>query len=224
MAIKAVESLPEVPIGSVDQAHGVSIITSKRCMLDARGGSRLCSMPDQNPISRDWLSAVRNVLTPSPGAFVVLLAKSRSPPAREQRAGEVREVGWSEIDHHLAAAPERSRQQKGIAGAQSHPVGLAWRITAGPISGPLTTMIPDQAIAIAQKADLAAPTTERLVARLHDRYRDRITGYFRIPAKPARFAEFPAGLSEPLRAALVTRGVTALYSHQRESWDALEAG
>ena len=85
-------------------------------------------------------------------------------------------------------------------------------------------MIPDQAIAIAQKADLAAPTTDHLVARLHDRYRDRITGYFRIPAKPARFAEFPAGLSEPLRAALATRGVTALYSHQRESWDALEAG
>ena len=79
MAIKAVESLAEVPIGSVDQAHGVSIITSKRCMLDARGGSRLCSMPDQNPISRDWLSAVMNVLTPSPGAFVVLLAKSWVP-------------------------------------------------------------------------------------------------------------------------------------------------
>ena len=46
----------------------------------------------------------------------------------------------------------------------------------------------------------------------------------RVPAAEARWAELPGRLDDGLRAALRSRGVERLYSHQRAAWDAVEAG
>src|ERR1700712_5181084 len=80
------------------------------------------------------------------------------------------------------------------------------------------------AVRAAQRADLDVRSGDGLVERLAKKYSDRITGYFRLPATDARFAEFPLALSEDARRALEIRGVRQLYSHQRESWDALARG
>ncbi|HML47137.1 MAG TPA: DEAD/DEAH box helicase, partial [Clostridia bacterium] len=45
-----------------------------------------------------------------------------------------------------------------------------------------------------------------------------------IPARPARTAPFPPSMNPRIPQVLQKRGVTALYSHQRASWDALERG
>src|SRR5690606_11492868 len=37
--------------------------------------------------------------------------------------------------------------------------------------------------------------------------------------QPARYADFPEGVNPRLRAALAARGISRLYSHQRECWD-----
>ena len=70
----------------------------------------------------------------------------------------------------------------------------------------------------------APRSIETLVERWARKYGDRITGYFRRPAQPARFAEFPADLSADLREALERRGINELYSHQREAWDHVQRG
>ncbi len=65
---------------------------------------------------------------------------------------------------------------------------------------------------------------DALVAGLKRRYRGRITGE-RVEAEtPGRYAGLPAGLEPRLAAALAARGVTRLYSHQRETWDHVRAG
>jgi DEAD/DEAH box helicase domain-containing protein len=76
----------------------------------------------------------------------------------------------------------------------------------------------------AQRADLNVRSADGLVERLAAKYRDRITGCFHLPATPAEFAAFPDALSAPLRAALASRGITRLYSHQRAAWDATARG
>ncbi len=85
-------------------------------------------------------------------------------------------------------------------------------------------MLAQTALTTAQRSDLGASSTDGLVGKLTERYRERITGYFKLPAVAARFAPFPPGMSEPLIEALAARGITQLYSHQREAWDALAAG
>ena len=85
-------------------------------------------------------------------------------------------------------------------------------------------MLAQTALTTAQRSDLGASSTDGLVGKLTERYGDRITGYFKLPAIAASFAPFPPGMSEPLIAALAARGITQLYSHQREAWDALAAG
>ncbi len=72
--------------------------------------------------------------------------------------------------------------------------------------------------------EASSPTVEHLVERWASKYGDRITGYFRRPAQPARTAEFPPGLSNDVREALERRGIERLYSHQREAWDHVQAG
>lgn len=69
-----------------------------------------------------------------------------------------------------------------------------------------------------------AASIEHLVERWARKYPDRITGYFRRPAQPARYADFPHELSVELREALERRGIQQLYSHQREAWDHVSAG
>ena len=56
------------------------------------------------------------------------------------------------------------------------------------------------------------PTIERLVERWARKYGDRITGYLRRPAQPARHADFPPELSAELREALERHGVFRAYA------------
>jgi DEAD/DEAH box helicase domain-containing protein len=44
------------------------------------------------------------------------------------------------------------------------------------------------------------------------------------PARPGEFADFPASLAEPLKLALVSRGIAQLYSHQAAAVEHAEAG
>jgi DEAD/DEAH box helicase domain-containing protein len=67
-----------------------------------------------------------------------------------------------------------------------------------------------------------APGT--LTARLGAKYADRITGVIHLPGTAGRYAPFPADLPEPLAAALRSRGITQLYSHQAEAWAATQRG
>ena len=73
----------------------------------------------------------------------------------------------------------------------------------------------------------AAPHDDRvhrLLGGLKRKYGGRITGELAMPAQAARFAELPEGLHPRLRAALVARGLTRLYAHQREAWERVQAG
>ena len=58
-----------------------------------------------------------------------------------------------------------------------------------------------------------------LVPALKRRHAQRITGELMIPARAARFAEFPDGLDARIAEGLIQRGIRQLYSHQREAWD-----
>ena len=62
------------------------------------------------------------------------------------------------------------------------------------------------------------------VEALKSRYDRRITAQVSIPAKPGKYSEFPPELDPGLRLALERRGVTRLYSHQAEAWDAIRDG
>ena len=68
------------------------------------------------------------------------------------------------------------------------------------------------------------PSSDLLAARLQDKYPDRITGAITIPARTGRYAPFPDDLPKALAAALRARGLTQLYSHQAEAWDATQRG
>ncbi len=63
-----------------------------------------------------------------------------------------------------------------------------------------------------------------LTDRLSRRYHDRITGSFTIPGREGRYAPLPADLPPALAAALRSRGIEQLYSHQAEAWEATRGG
>lgn len=63
-----------------------------------------------------------------------------------------------------------------------------------------------------------------LGARLSQRYADRVTGSFTLPGREGRFAPIPDDLPDALKAALRTRGITQLYSHQAQAWEASQRG
>ena len=63
-----------------------------------------------------------------------------------------------------------------------------------------------------------------LTGRLARKYADRITGSFLVSAREGRFANFPESLPKPIAKALRCRGVTQLYSHQGEAWEAVQRG
>ncbi len=66
--------------------------------------------------------------------------------------------------------------------------------------------------------------SDALCAALLAQYGERIVARHVIPERPARHAEFPAGIAPALRTALARRGITRLYSHQREAVDQALAG
>ncbi|MEP6606761.1 MAG: DEAD/DEAH box helicase, partial [Nitrosospira sp.] len=63
-----------------------------------------------------------------------------------------------------------------------------------------------------------------LVPALKRRHAQRITGELVIPARAARYAAFPGELDARIAEGLMQRGVTQLYSHQREAWDRITQG
>jgi DEAD/DEAH box helicase domain-containing protein len=67
-------------------------------------------------------------------------------------------------------------------------------------------------------------SVEHLVGALQRKYAGRITGELIVPPQDATYAEFPETLDPAIRTALNRRGITRLYSHQREAWGAIEAG
>ncbi|MBT6276276.1 MAG: DEAD/DEAH box helicase [Chromatiales bacterium] len=52
----------------------------------------------------------------------------------------------------------------------------------------------------------------------------RITGKLHVPERPGKLVDLPRDLDPALAAALGSRGVHQLYSHQREAWDTVSAG
>ena len=80
--------------------------------------------------------------------------------------------------------------------------------------------IPVMAASSLQTSDQEAGLTGRLTRK----YADRITGSFLVSAREGRFANFPESLPKPIAKALRCRGVTQLYSHQAEAWEAVQRG
>src|SRR5689334_16951771 len=63
-----------------------------------------------------------------------------------------------------------------------------------------------------------------LATRLVGKHGDLITGHFVLPGRDGRYGELPDGLPTTLREALQARGVTRLYAHQAEAWQAIQRG
>lgn len=80
------------------------------------------------------------------------------------------------------------------------------------------------AILHARPLPAPAPSGSQLAARLAGRYSDRITGQFTIPGCSADLRPLPRDLAESLSAALQSRGIKSLYSHQAQAWEAARAG
>lgn len=68
------------------------------------------------------------------------------------------------------------------------------------------------------------PSSDLLAARLQHKYPDRVTGAITVSARAGRYAPFPDDLPQALAAALRARGLSQLYSHQAEAWDATQRG
>jgi DEAD/DEAH box helicase domain-containing protein len=64
----------------------------------------------------------------------------------------------------------------------------------------------------------------RCIDKLESMSGGSITGTLRTPATDGIYAPMPTDLDPQLAAALMARGVTQLYSHQREAWDAVGNG
>ena len=84
--------------------------------------------------------------------------------------------------------------------------------------------MPDGATPPRSHATDTGDPVARLRGRLQQRYAGRIAGSLTQAASPARWAELPGDLDPRLAAALAARGLTRLYSHQREAFDLARAG
>ena len=73
-------------------------------------------------------------------------------------------------------------------------------------------------------APIVASSGQALAQRLAGKYADRITGSLLIPGREGDYAPLPPDLPASLVAALKTRGVDRLYSHQAQAWAATQAG
>ncbi len=92
----------------------------------------------------------------------------------------------------------------------------------------------DQLILLGDSAttDHAAPpqlpvrvySAAQLLPRLQAKFASRITHAITLPARTAQFADIPMALDPALQFALASRGITQLYRHQRQAWDAISSG
>lgn len=64
---------------------------------------------------------------------------------------------------------------------------------------------------------------EQYIDQLRRTEADNIRGLIEVPAKEPRYADLPAMIGADLRAALKSRGIEKLYSHQRDAFDAYTA-
>ena len=55
-------------------------------------------------------------------------------------------------------------------------------------------------------------------------FSERVTHWEVVPAREGTFADIPADVDPRIRAALASRGITRIYSHQLESWNEVRAG
>ncbi|MEO8747058.1 MAG: DEAD/DEAH box helicase, partial [Rhodanobacter sp.] len=77
---------------------------------------------------------------------------------------------------------------------------------------------------ISSTAAQSSPIDGRgLAQRLSRRYAARITGSIVVPATPGAFAALPDDLPPALAAALRSRGIAQLYTHQAQAWAASQA-
>ncbi len=63
-----------------------------------------------------------------------------------------------------------------------------------------------------------------LAQRLQAKHAERITGAIFLPGRQGRYAPLPDALPAALAKALHARGVTQLYSHQSDAWQAVQRG
>ena len=82
----------------------------------------------------------------------------------------------------------------------------------------LENLRPEALPALPDRPDIAS-----ILPAIRRRHRERITAELTIPARPGQYASFPDDLDPKLIAALRTRGIERLYSHQRATWDAVTA-
>lgn len=80
------------------------------------------------------------------------------------------------------------------------------------------------AILHARPLPAPVPSGGLLARRLADRYADRVTGQFTIEGQAADLRPLPRDLPPALAAALQSRGIRSLYSHQAQAWEAARAG
>ena len=82
------------------------------------------------------------------------------------------------------------------------------------------------ALSLFSPSPLPAPRADggSLATRLASKHSALVTGHFVLPGREGRYADLPAELPERLAAALRARGVSQLYAHQREAWDAVQGG
>ncbi len=71
---------------------------------------------------------------------------------------------------------------------------------------------------------LSPESGSTLAPRLAQKYPDRVTGAFMVPAREGQYVELPPALPEKLATALRARGRERLYSHQGQCWDAVARG
>ncbi|MET0014535.1 MAG: DEAD/DEAH box helicase [Sedimenticola sp.] len=78
-----------------------------------------------------------------------------------------------------------------------------------------------------QAENIAEPLqdpVERLGDQLREKYRNRITGELVIPAREGEYAPFPTDLDTKIAAALESRQITQLYTHQSACWHSVKDG
>jgi DEAD/DEAH box helicase domain-containing protein len=121
----------------------------------------------------------------------------------------------STLDHPAADAPLHDLFDGPIALTEG-----AAGATLGRQPAPGSRRVPTPGPRVAPDVD----RTGAFVALLKRRYRDRIAGELVRPARPARYAPYPESVEPRLRTALQARGIESLYTHQRATWDAVQAG
>src|SRR5690606_7087432 len=117
----------------------------------------------------------------------------------------------------------------GVPGGVSPPETPGWSDAVPARSIAMTQALapriePEAASPPATAADRATADGGLLSLRLERRYADRITGRFTIPGADGDYAELPADVPPALAAALRARGVSRLYRHQADAWEATRRG